>query len=66
MLKDKVCIVTGAASGIGLVICKKLVEEQCNVVMIDVNEELLKEQSLRHQSPAAFASDSSRIGSAPW
>ncbi|PKM86214.1 MAG: D-beta-hydroxybutyrate dehydrogenase [Firmicutes bacterium HGW-Firmicutes-10] len=50
MLKDKVCIVTGAASGIGLAICEKLVEEQCKVVMIDVNEELLKEQSLRHQS----------------
>lgn len=55
MLKDKVCIVTGAASGIGLAICKKLVEEQCKVVMIDVNEELLKEQSLRHQSPYVVA-----------
>jgi 3-hydroxybutyrate dehydrogenase len=55
MLKDKVCIVTGAASGIGLAICEKLVEEQCNVVMIDVNEELLKEQSLRHQSPYVVA-----------
>lgn len=51
MLKDKVCIVTGAASGIGLAICEKLVEEQCKVVMIDVNEELLIKQSLRHQSP---------------
>lgn len=55
MLKDKVCIVTGAASGIGLAICEKLVEEQCKVVMIDVNEELLKEQSLRHQSPYVVA-----------
>ena len=51
MLKDKVCIVTGAASGIGLAICEKLVEEQCKVVMIDVNEELLIKQALRHQSP---------------
>ena len=51
MLKDKVCIVTGAASGIGLAICEKLVEEQCRVVMIDVNEELLIKQALRHQSP---------------
>lgn len=55
MLKDKVCIVTGAASGIGLAICEKLVEEQCKVVMIDVNEELLIKQSLRHQSPYFIA-----------
>jgi 3-hydroxybutyrate dehydrogenase len=55
MLKDKVCIVTGAASGIGLAICEKLVEEQCKVVMIDVNEDLLKEQALRHQSPFVVA-----------
>jgi 3-hydroxybutyrate dehydrogenase len=55
MLKDKVCIVTGAASGIGLAICEKLVEEQCKIVMIDVNEDLLKEQALRHQSPFVVA-----------
>jgi 3-hydroxybutyrate dehydrogenase len=55
MLKDKVCIVTGAASGIGLAICEKLVEEHCKVVMIDVNEDLLKEQALRHQSPFVVA-----------
>ncbi|MDP2814673.1 MAG: 3-hydroxybutyrate dehydrogenase [Erysipelotrichaceae bacterium] len=55
MLKDKVCIVTGAASGIGLAICEKLVEEQCKVVMIDVNEELLIKQSLRLQSPYVVA-----------
>lgn len=55
MLKDKVCVVTGAASGIGLAVCNKLVEEQCNVVMIDVNEQRLKEQALRHQSPYVVA-----------
>ena len=55
MLKDKVCIVTGAASGIGLAICEKLVEEQCKVVMIDVSEELLIKQSLRLQSPYVVA-----------
>lgn len=42
MLKDKVGIVTGAASGIGLAVAKAFAEEGIKVVMADVNEEKLK------------------------
>ena len=42
MLKEKVCIVTGAASGIGLAIAEMFAQEQCKVVMVDINEEQLK------------------------
>lgn len=43
MLKDKVAVVTGAASGIGYAIAKELAEKNAKVVMADVNEEGLKE-----------------------
>ena len=42
MLKDKVSIVTGAASGIGLSVANAFAEEGMKVVMADVNEEKLK------------------------
>ena len=42
MLKDKVSIVTGAASGIGLAVANAFAEEGMKVVMADVNEEKLK------------------------
>ncbi len=41
MLKDKVAIVTGAASGIGYATAEAFVKEGVKVVMADVNEELL-------------------------
>lgn len=39
MLKDKVALITGAASGIGYAIAKKMTEEGCKVVIADVNKE---------------------------
>lgn len=45
MLKDKVCIVTGAASGIGLAIAQSFSQDGAQVVMADINEERLMEES---------------------
>lgn len=39
-LKDKVAIVTGASGGIGSAICRRLIEEDCIVVITDINDEL--------------------------
>lgn len=47
MLKEKVCIVTGAASGIGLAIAESFAKDGAKVVMADINEEKLKEESER-------------------
>lgn len=47
MLKNKVCIVTGAASGIGLAIAEAFSKEGAKVVMADINEKKLKEESIR-------------------
>mgnify|MGYP000992890693 CR=1 FL=1 len=47
MLENKICIVTGAASGIGLAVSQMLVEEGAKVVMADINEEKLKNESIR-------------------
>jgi 3-hydroxybutyrate dehydrogenase len=41
VLKDKVAIVTGAASGIGLSVSQELAKDGVLVVMADVNEEKL-------------------------
>jgi len=45
MLKDKVCIVTGAASGIGLAIAQSFAQEGTKVCMSDVNESKVKIES---------------------
>jgi len=47
MLKDKVCIVTGAASGIGLAVAEAFSKEGAKVVMADINEEKLIEEAER-------------------
>ena len=42
-LKDKVAIVTGAASGIGRSTAQVFAREGCKVALVDINEEGLKE-----------------------
>lgn len=47
MLENKVCIVTGAASGIGLAIAETFAKDGAKVVMADINEDKLKEEAER-------------------
>ncbi len=59
MIKDKVAIVTGAASGIGHATAEMLVKEGAHVVMADVNEALLTEAAEKIGGDA-FAVDLSK------
>ena len=38
-VKDKVCVVTGGASGIGLALCTRFAREGAHVVLSDLNQE---------------------------
>ena len=42
-LAGKVCLITGAASGIGLAITRRFIKEKALVAMMDINEERLNE-----------------------
>ena len=44
-LKDKVAVVTGAASGIGLATTKLLIESDVKVFMVDWDEKTVREKS---------------------
>ncbi|MBJ6367471.1 SDR family NAD(P)-dependent oxidoreductase [Snuella sedimenti] len=44
-LNEKVAIITGAADGIGLAICKAFAKEGATVIMADVNAEKCKEEA---------------------
>src|SRR5687767_5753792 len=41
--KEKVCIVTGGASGIGRAVCLRFAAEGASVIIVDMNEEKGKE-----------------------
>jgi len=56
MLKDKVCIVTGAASGIGLAIAQSLTKEGSKVIMSDVSQNALEQEAKTLQADY-FVSD---------
>lgn len=45
MLENKVCIVTGAASGIGLAIAESFVNDGATLVMADINETKLQDEA---------------------
>ncbi|SNV82577.1 3-hydroxybutyrate dehydrogenase [Pasteurella dagmatis] len=60
MLKNKVALVTGAASGIGLAVSQTLAQEGANVVMVDINETLLKEQAEKLKATYVVADLSKR------
>ena len=47
MLENKVCIVTGAASGIGLAIAESFAQDGAKVVLADINEDKLKAEAER-------------------
>lgn len=56
-MKDKVVLVTGAASGIGLAIAELASKEGSKVVMVDINEEALKEKSAALPGSVYFKGD---------
>ncbi|WGE68863.1 SDR family NAD(P)-dependent oxidoreductase [Actinobacillus equuli subsp. haemolyticus] len=62
MLNSKVALVTGAASGIGLAISQTLANEGAKVLMVDVNEALLKEQAEKINASFVVADLSKREG----
>lgn len=62
MLKNRVAIVTGAASGIGYATAEALCKEGVKVVMADVNEALLAEAAEKTAGTAFAADLSTRKG----
>lgn len=62
MLKDKVAIVTGAASGIGLATAEMLAKEGARVVLADINEAQLEDVSAKIGADALAVDLSKREG----
>ena len=58
-LKNKIAIITGAASGFGKGIAKKFTEEGAKVLMVDINSKLLKKVS-RDLTQDYFVADVSK------
>lgn len=53
-MKDKVCLVTGAAQGIGLAVAERLIEAGASVMLTDINAEAGAAQAQRLGARAAF------------
>ena len=58
-LKNKIAIITGAASGFGKGIAKKFTDEGANLIMVDLNSKLLKKVS-KDLSQDYFVADVSK------
>ena len=43
--RDKICIVTGGASGIGRSLCGALAQQEARVIMVDINYEQLEKEA---------------------
>lgn len=55
-MKDKVCVITGAASGIGLGIAEKFAQEGAKVVLADLNIEAATQAADLHKSKGLHVS----------
>ncbi len=58
-LKNKIAIITGAASGFGKGIAKKFTEEGAKILMVDINSKLLK-KAARNLTQDYFVADVSK------
>ena len=47
--KDKVCIVTGSAQGIGKELARRLLNKGAKVCISDINETLCEETAIKYQ-----------------
>jgi NAD(P)-dependent dehydrogenase (short-subunit alcohol dehydrogenase family) len=54
LLKNQVAVITGAASGLGRAIAKKLSEQNANVVLLDTNTEGLNQLSKQLKKAAVY------------
>ena len=61
-LKNKIAIITGAASGFGKGIAKKFTEEGARIIMVDINSRLLKNTS-KYLNQDYFIADVSKSSS---
>ena len=61
-LKNKIAIITGAASGFGKGIAKKFTEEGARIIMVDINSRLLKNAS-KYLNQDYFIADVSKSSS---